>query len=367
MDAEFGRWTRRGTGFGLGLLAVLALIAGLIAGMKVAAMVLIAILLASALGPPVDALRSRAPFGRTAATGVLLLAVGGLMVALAVVLATTAASQLGEIGARIPAVIDNARTQIAGVGPAPVAAALRGLLDDIDRSLRSGPQPTPDQVLLAGVTILDILGGLVSVATLMFFWLHERARIQRFALAFVPLERRMGVRQAWNDVEDRLGHWVRAQLTLMALMGVSTGLAYTLLGLPASFVLGLAAGLFEAVPIVGPILGVIPAVLVAATVRPDLLPVVIGVYVVVQLAESNIVVPIVMRNTVGLSPFIVLVSVLLGATLGGMFGAFLAIPIAASAEVIIERLQVREKPVGLEPVASAGRGVEMRPAGEVVR
>jgi len=76
---------------------------------------------------------------------------------------------------------------------------------------------------------------------------------------------------------------------------------------------------------------------------------VIVVYVIVQLLESNVVVPMVMRNSVGLSPFLVLVSLLVGATVGGIIGAFLAVPIAASAEIILERLQARESPVALEP------------------
>ena len=135
----------------------------------------------------------------------------------------------------------------------------------------------------------------------------------------------------------------------MLLMGVATSVAYTILGVPGALVLGLIAGLFEAVPIVGPLLGAVPALVVAATVRPELILAVAVVYAIVQIAESNVVVPIVMRNTIGLSPFIVLVSLLLGAGLGGLLGAFLAIPIAASAEIILERLQNRETPVGLEP------------------
>jgi predicted PurR-regulated permease PerM len=176
-------------------------------------------------------------------------------------------------------------------------------------------------------------------------------------LAFLPMARRAGARQAWNDVEDRLGRWVRAQLTLMALMGVATGIAYSLLGLPAALVLGLAAGLLEAVPIVGPLLGAVPALVVAATVRPELILAVAATYAVVQIAESNVVMPMVMSSSLGLSPFIVLVAVLFGAVLGGGAGAYLAIPIAASAEIVLERLQARTVPVALEPEAAASSAV----------
>jgi predicted PurR-regulated permease PerM len=354
MDDGIGRWTRRGIGFALGVLIVVALVAALVETSKLVALVFMAILFASALAPIVDRLRARAPFGRTAATGLLFLAAGAVVVFLGVVLVSTALAQVNEIGDRVPSMIVSARATVADVRPAPVGAAIGALLDALDRTVRRSPAPTADQVLLAGFTIVDIFGALATVVTLVFFWLHERARLQRFVLAFLPLDRRGGARQAWNDVEDRLGRWVRAQLILMILMGVSTGVAYTILGVPAALVLGLAAGLFEAVPLVGPFLGAIPALIVAATVRPELILAVAVVYAIVQIAESNIVVPMVMRNTVGLSPFIVLVSILLGAGLGGILGAFLAVPIAASAEIILERLQSRRVPVGIEPESPPG-------------
>ena len=60
-----------------------------------------------------------------------------------------------------------------------------------------------------------------------------------------------------------------------------------------------------------------------------------GVYVVLQLIEGNVLVPLVMRNTVGISPFLVILSVLIGGAAGGFLGALLAVPIAASAEIVL--------------------------------
>jgi predicted PurR-regulated permease PerM len=353
MDAGIGTWARRGVGFGIGVLIVAAVVVGLYLTAKIVALVLISILFASALAPLVDRLRSRAPFGRATSAGLLFLAAAAIVVFVGVLLVTTALSQIDEIGERVPTMIKSARASAAELQPAALAAAAGALLDALDRTVRRAPAPTADQVILAGFTIVEAFGALVTVVTLVYFWLLERARIQRFVLAFVALPRRGGVREAWNDVEDGLGRWVRGQLIIMALMGVSTGIAYTVLGVPGALVLGLTAGLFEVIPIVGPLLGAIPALIVAATVRPELILSVAVVYAIVQIAEANVVVPIVMRNTVGLSPYIVLVSILLGAGLGGIMGAFLAIPVAASAEIILERLQARTVPVGLEPSPGA--------------
>ena len=144
---------------------------------------------------------------------------------------------------------------------------------------------------------------------------------------------------------------MRGQLTLMATMGVMTGIAYSLLGVPGALLLALIAAITEAIPIIGPLLGAIPAVLVAATVSPELALIVAGIYVVLQFVEGNVLVPIIMRNAVGISPLLILVSLLIGAAAGGFIGAFLAVPVAASLEIVLQRLQAREEPVAQDPSA----------------
>ncbi len=137
----------------------------------------------------------------------------------------------------------------------------------------------------------------------------------------------------------------------MGTMGVATGTAYFLLGVPGALLLGLIAAITEAIPIVGPLLGAIPAVLVASTVSPQLALIVAGVYIVIQLIEGSVLVPLVMRNTIGISPLLVMLSLLVGAAAGGLLGALLAVPIVASAEIILSQLQAREKPVAQDPAA----------------
>jgi predicted PurR-regulated permease PerM len=143
----------------------------------------------------------------------------------------------------------------------------------------------------------------------------------------------------------RLGYWVRGQLILMAVLAVATGVVYSILGLPNALLLALLAGLAEAIPIVGPLLGAIPALVVAATIRPELVVAVVLAYVVIQFVEGNILVPMVMKRAIGMSAFMVIISLLVGAAVGGVVGAFLAIPLVAAFEVVLERMQARETPI----------------------
>jgi predicted PurR-regulated permease PerM len=124
-----------------------------------------------------------------------------------------------------------------------------------------------------------------------------------------------------------------------------TGVACWVLGLPSPLLLGLLAGLAELIPMVGPAIGAVPAIVVAAALRPEVLPLVIIAYVVIHVIEGNVLVPLVMRNVVGISPFVVIASLLVGGALDGFRGALIAVPVAAAIEVILERLQDRDLPV----------------------
>ena len=204
---------------------------------------------------------------------------------------------------------------------------------------------------------------IVTVLALIYFWMTERARLQRFGLSFLPLERRGGARDTWNDIELRLGGWVRGQLALMFAVGAMTGTVCWALGLPSPVLLGLLAGLAELVPMVGPAIGAIPALVVAAALRPEVLPLLIVAYVVIHVIEGNVLVPIVMRNVVGISPFLVIASLLIGGAIDGLRGALIAVPVAAAIEVILERLQDRGVPVGptADTSTSAATDVDLDP------
>jgi predicted PurR-regulated permease PerM len=232
-----------------------------------------------------------------------------------------------------------------------VGEGFASLIDAVKAPFQPGPPPDPEAILGVSVVVGQVGAALITLLALVYFWLTERSRLQRYALAFLPMGRRGGIRDAWNEVESRLGLWVRGQLILMTAIGVATGIAYSVIGLPAALLLALIAAITEVVPIVGPLIGAVPALLVATTMGPETVVLTLGVYFVLHLIEGNVLVPIVMRNSVGVSPFLVLVSLLVGGTVGGILGAVVAVPIVAGITVVLERLQDREVPVPIDPAA----------------
>lgn len=344
MRGEFLAWSIRGAGVAVGVALVLAIAALGAAAGRVLLLVFVAIVLASALEPMIGWIRNHVGLRR--GLTILLVYAGFFLtvIALALVVVPAAVNQFNDIVDGLPPLVERANDWAATLRPRGLSTSVGALIAEAGRTLQPLP-PDPDAVIDAGVTVAEAIVSVATILTIVFFWLVEHARLQRFALAFLPAERRAGAREAWNEIENRLGMWVRGQLILMAAMGLATGVAYTILGLPSALLLALVAAVTEAIPIVGPLLGAIPAILVAATVSPELALVVAGIYVVLQIVEGNVLVPLVMRNTIGISPFLVIVSVLVGATAGGIIGALFAVPVAAAIVVLLERLQAREVPV----------------------
>jgi len=196
--------------------------------------------------------------------------------------------------------------------------------------------PIPQETAMSLVT--GVGGGIVSalaVLVITFYYLMEKRFLRRMVLLEVPPGSRARVARVWDDVEAKVGGWMRGQLLLCLTVGVSATVGYGILGLRFWPLLGLLAGVTELLPIVGPWLGGIPAVIIALTQSWEKAAIVTGFLVILQATENTILVPRIMRGAVGLTPLTVFVAITAGAEFMGVVGALLAIPIAAAAQVIV--------------------------------
>lgn len=349
---ELGHWAVRGFGIGIGLLLVLVLAMVIQASSNVLVLVLISILLGSALGAAVDWVRARTRLTRVQTIMGLYVLMVLIAAALLLLVVPAALNQMTTMSERLPGLMADARAWGETLDPPLLGTILTRLADAVDSALGSPAmaEPDPEDIVSASLTAADAAISVLTVLTLIFFWLISREPLQRFSLALLPGTQRAGVRRAWNRIEGRMGYWVRGQLTLMTTIGVLTTVAYLVLGLENAILLGLIAGLAEIIPIVGPALGAIPALVSAfLTGGPELALIVAGVYVVIQVLEGQILVPVVMRRSVGLPPFLVIVSLLIGGAVAGLVGALLAVPMAAALVVVLESMQARIQPVPLSP------------------
>ena len=238
MRQDLTPWTVRGMGLAIGVAIVVALIGLAVAAGGVLVLLFVAILLASALEPMVGLIRDRFPLGRGATILVVYATFFVTVVGLAFIVVPKAISQGQEIVASLPAFLDSVRSWASTLRPAILGQSVTELADSVESILSQSTTPDPDQVVEVGAAAAEAAVALATLLTIVYFWLVQHARLQRYMLAFIPAERRAGARDAWNEIETRLGLWVRGQLILMGTMGVATGIAYTLLGLPGALLLG---------------------------------------------------------------------------------------------------------------------------------
>jgi predicted PurR-regulated permease PerM len=317
----------------------------------------VAFVISTAISPGVDWLRKR---GLPRATGVvaiylvLLIAVVGaalLVVPLLVQQGPTIATTFGQYYTQAVAALQ--------ASPSRVVRLLAGQLPRL-AALPSGPAAglEPLEALTQLLTYLGLIGdGLflfVAVLLLAFYWTLDRDRVLRSLLMLLPHEKRESVQNLLTATEEKLGAYLRGVAILCLSVGVLNLIAFLAMGMPFALLLGLAAGIFEVVPVVGPLLGALPAILVALSTQPDKVIWVIAAAAVIQLGENLVLVPRVMARTVGVHPVVSLLSLAAFGKLFGLPGGLLAIPLAAVIQIVLDRF-VLSQPAP-EAKAFDGRG-----------
>ncbi|MCO5222671.1 MAG: AI-2E family transporter [Thermomicrobiales bacterium] len=208
---------------------------------------------------------------------------------------------------------------------------LQNLIEAIQR-----PPDIPQETargLVTGVT--GGLLGTVSIFVITFYYLMEKDFTRSLLLMQFKPSTASRIRRTLDNVDHQLGRWMRGQLTLCFIIGIASTVAYGLLDVRFWPVLGLIAGITEAIPIIGPWIGGVPAVAMALTQSWEKALMVAAVAAIIQFAENWVLVPRIMNGAVGLTPLTVFLALLVGTEFMGIIGALLAIPIAAAIQVIV--------------------------------
>ncbi|MCL5410849.1 MAG: AI-2E family transporter [Patescibacteria group bacterium] len=188
-------------------------------------------------------------------------------------------------------------------------------------------------------TTISFIGGviyLVTILVLSFYMLLEENSLKNFLRQTIPLEHKEKSFEIARKISLKMGSWFRGYFLLMLIIGILDGIALFSLGIPYALTLAVWGGLTEMIPYIGPWLGLIPAFLVALAISPWKALFVLIAFVIIQQLEGQFLAPKIMGKAVGLSPVIIILSLLSGAKLMGILGMIIAVPIAAVLSVLIE-------------------------------
>lgn len=229
-------------------------------------------------------------------------------------------------------------------GPLHVSSQqIDNAINDFVEMIQSNSNTLISGAMNFGSTAGNFAAGSVLALFALVFFLLEGKGIWRFLLNFAPRRDREAIEGAGYAGWDSLGSYVRVQVLVAAVDAIGIGLGALILGVPFALPLGVLVFLGSFIPIVGAVLTGAIAVLLALIVNGWVNALImLGVVLLVQQLESNILQPLVMGRAVQLHPLAVVLAVTGGTTLAGIVGAVFAVPLLALVNRMVQYLAKRE-------------------------
>jgi len=348
------------------LLVVLVGVAGLVTLLTrlylVSLPVILALILATIAVPPARRLERR---GVPRLVAALVVVVGGTLVFLGgiVLLVPAFTRQVAALGPTVGEAFERVLQWLdegpLGLDRAEIETLITDALDNIGQF--SGT--IASQVGSIAIAVGEVLAALSLAVVLLFFFVKDGEQLVGWFIARVPDRLRDDLRAAGARGWGALAGYVRGTAAIALIDAVGIGLGLLIVGVPLVLPLTLLVFLGGFVPVIGAFVSGLLATLVAlATGGLTSALIVLGIVVVVQQVESNVLQPVIMRRAVSLHPVVILSVLTAGAVIVGVLGAFLAVPLAATVAAIGNELRLRGelRQRGTQPGPSplGGRGVD---------
>ena len=220
--------------------------------------------------------------------------------------------------------------------PESLSGLLERNLDTVRSLLETAGQTiiawleTNSQWLLRGAA--SLVGGVFQLGVVLILTTYLLYRFPRFSKSFIrvfPPRYQAFAQDMSQNVDTVVGSYLRAQVLIALSVGISVWLGLMLLGVPLAAVLGVIAGVFNLIPLLGPIIAGVPALFLALTQGWLTALGALILFVAINQIDGNLVSPWVFSQTTRVHPVTVIVAIATGLALLGLWGAFLAVPVAA--------------------------------------
>lgn len=188
--------------------------------------------------------------------------------------------------------------------------------------------------LVIGITskIINII--LTPILTLYF--LVDKDYFTKKVKKLIPKKYREDTIYLASTIDKSLSSFIKGRLLMSLYVGIFTSIMLLIIGVDFAFVIGFITGLFDIVPYIGPFIGYIPAVFFAFIESPIKAVWVSILFVVIQWAENNILAPKIIGENMGMHPLIILLSIIIGGGIFGVFGMIISVPLVAVSKIIYE-------------------------------
>ena len=294
-----------------------------------------ALLVVTLLLPPAQWLKRH---GWPAAAAAFTVLLGGLLTVAAVLyfIASRIAGQFGSLVGQVSESVDQIHHWLVN-GPLHLSDQQIGdLLQRVQDGLSSRQGLIAGRVLSTTTLAVEILGAAILTLFLTFFFLKDGPWMQTWLLGQVDRPTGAKVRAAGSAAWNTLSGYVRGVAIIGSFDAVFIGIGLAIVGVPLVPSLALLTFIGAFLPLVGAFTaGLLSALVALVSKGPLAAGVVVGITLVVQQVEGHVLQPVVMSRAVRLHPVVVLLSLGAGGVLGGIVGAFLAVPVVAVAAAAV--------------------------------
>jgi predicted PurR-regulated permease PerM len=294
---------------------------------------LVAVVLASAAELPV---KFMARFGipRGFAVAIIFLALIAIIIAIAVIFIPPLADDIARFVRTLPQILDSVRIFGRDMGFRDLSVAVQDLSKDISKGqILSVLKATFFGTSGLFATTSAFLHGIINLVltfVLAFYLALEEKGVQKFLRLVVPKAHEDYIEDLWTRAQGKIGLWMQGQLLLSLFVALLVYIPTLILGMPYAALLAVLAFIGELIPMVGLTLAMVPAFFIAYTHGgTSLLAIIAVIYLIISQLESHVLYPRIMNKLVGVPSVIVIIALVIGAKLAGIWGVLLSVPIAS--------------------------------------
>ena len=291
------------------------------------------------LDPIVDRLE-RLGTGRVLGTILILMAAFFVLFFIFLLLIPLAIDQFRLLAAAAPDLVTSVQAlvldQIASISPE--SEALNSTVSNLSTMAQEKLGIIFGSVMASAISLIDVIMLMVVTPVVAVYLLVDWDRILEKINELLPLDHASVVRSLASEIDSTLSAFVRGMIAVCLVLGIYYATALSLIGLEFGLIIGFIAGLVSFIPYVGALLGGVLAIglaLIQFWGDFELVALVVGVFIVGQIFEGNILTPKLVGNSVGLHPVSLILALSLFGAFFGFIGLLLAVPLAASAGVIL--------------------------------
>lgn len=322
-----------------GALTAFVLLRSLAAASQIFVLLIISIFLAMGLNPAVEFFRRRGLSRGWSVASIL-----GLVILFVTLLALLI---IPPVIRQSTSLIENAPALLEGLKNNKLISEINanyGIIDSINQKVES---VTNDGTLLisafggivgVGKTFISGIFTALTILILTMYFTISLPQVINYGIRLAPASRRHRVRALTDGIVSRIGAFVGSQISVAFIAGVVMAFATAILGLPSPIALGMLVFICGLIPLVGHFIGSAILTLVALTQSVLTAAIMLAIYIVYQQIENYLLMPKIMQKSLSIPGLVTIVSALIGASLLGLVGGILAVPIAASILLILEEV-----------------------------